>query len=65
MSEKSLITALRRDYAKLDPTDRKLKIRALVSESPKNRKFIKSVFPEFYAEAFRPSATTKPDNLSS
>lgn len=52
MSEKSLITALRRDYAKLDTADRKQKIRELIRESSFNRDFIKSYFPEFYAEVF-------------
>ena len=52
MSEKTLISALRRDYAKLDPADRKQKIRELVAESAENRNFIKSYFPEFYAEVY-------------
>jgi hypothetical protein len=52
MSEKSLITALRRDYAKLEPTERKQKIRELIGESAENRQFIKNHFPEFYAEVF-------------
>ena len=52
MSEKSLITALRKDYTKLDPADRKQKIRELIKESAENRNFIKSHFPEFYAEVY-------------
>ena len=52
MSEKSLISALRRDYAKLDPSDRKQKIRELIAESAENRTFIKNYFPEFYAEVY-------------
>jgi|HubBroStandDraft_3_1064219.scaffolds.fasta_scaffold389751_2 hypothetical protein len=52
MSEKTLITALRKDYAKLDPADRKQKIRELIRESAANRDFIKNYFPEFYVEVF-------------
>jgi hypothetical protein len=62
MSEKTLISALRKDYAKLDPVDRKQKIRELIRESAANRDFIKNYFPEFYAEVFpgRSRAASKP-----
>lgn len=58
MSEASFINALRVDYASLKPADRKQKIRELVAESEKNKRFIQKFFPEFYAEAFpsRPRA---------
>ena len=61
MSEKTLIAALRRDYAKLDPADRKQKIRELIAESAENRTFIKNYFPEFYAEVYpvRPRVAVK------
>lgn len=52
MSENTLIAALRKDYAKLAPSDRKQKIRELVAESTENRTFIKNYFPEFYAEVY-------------
>ncbi|MGB2640093.1 MAG: hypothetical protein WAN32_14175, partial [Candidatus Acidiferrum sp.] len=36
----------------LTPSDRKQKIRELVSESRDNEKFIRENFPKFFAEAF-------------
>jgi hypothetical protein len=65
MSERTLINALRNDYAKLDPADRKYKIRELIKESAENRDFIASVLPKFYAEACSPSIIAKQNKLSS
>jgi hypothetical protein len=52
MAESDLIRALRMDYMKLAPSDRKKKIRELAAESRENKKFIREFFPEFYAEAW-------------
>jgi hypothetical protein len=52
MSEDHFVSALRREYAGLNPSDRKKKIRELVSESQENAKFIRENFPKFFAEAF-------------
>lgn len=52
MSKDRFVSALRREYAALTPSDRKQKIRELVSESRENEKFIRENFPKFFAEAF-------------
>jgi hypothetical protein len=52
MSKDHFVSALRRDYAALAPSDRKQKIRELVSESQENEKFIRENFPMFFVEAF-------------
>jgi len=52
MPNDHFVAALRREYAALTPSDRKQKIRELVSESPENEKFIRENFPKFFAEAF-------------
>lgn len=52
MSTDHFVSALRREYAALAPSDRKQKIRDLVSESSENEKFIRENFPKFFAEAF-------------
>jgi hypothetical protein len=52
MSKDHFVATLRREYAVLTPSDRKQKIRELVSESPENEKFIRDNFPKFFAEAY-------------
>jgi hypothetical protein len=52
MSKDHFISVLCREYAALNPSDRKQKIRELVSESRENEKFIRENFPKFFAEAF-------------
>ncbi|HKV23722.1 MAG TPA: hypothetical protein VJN93_03950 [Candidatus Acidoferrum sp.] len=52
MPEDHFVTVLRQEYAALSASDRKRKIRELVSESKENEKFIRENFPKFFAEAF-------------
>lgn len=52
MPEDHFVSVLRREYAALNASDRKQKIRELVSESRENEKFIREHFPKFFAEAF-------------
>lgn len=52
MSKDHFVSVLRREYAALSASDRKQKIRELVSESRENEKFIRENFPKFFAEAF-------------
>jgi hypothetical protein len=55
MSKDHFVSVLLREYAALSPSDRKQKIRELVSESAENEKFIRENFPKFFAEAFTTS----------
>ncbi len=57
MSKDHFVSALRREYTALNPSDRKQKIRELVSESRENEKFIRENFPKFFAEAFAESGS--------
>jgi|HubBroStandDraft_2_1064218.scaffolds.fasta_scaffold154837_2 hypothetical protein len=52
MSDDHFVSVRCREYAALNPSDRKQKIRELVSESRENEKFIRENFPKFFAEAF-------------
>ncbi|MGB7282928.1 MAG: hypothetical protein WBE13_11755 [Candidatus Acidiferrum sp.] len=52
MSKDHFVSALRREYAVLNPSDCKQKIRELVSESLENEKFIRENFPKFFGGAF-------------
>jgi hypothetical protein len=52
VSQEYFVSVLREKYADLDPSERKRKIRELVSESPENAKVIQQLFPEFFREAF-------------
>lgn len=52
MSQEYFVSVLRERYAAMSPSERKQKIRELVSESPEDAKVIQRLFPEFFNEAF-------------
>jgi hypothetical protein len=52
VSEDHFVSELRKEYAALEPGDRKKKIRELVAESKDNKQFILASFPDFFSEAF-------------
>lgn len=52
LAKDHFVSVLREEYTALAPPERKKKIRELVAESKDNEKFIRSEFPDFFAEAF-------------
>jgi hypothetical protein len=52
VSQESFISVLRERYGAMGASERKRKIRKLVSHSKENEKLIRGHFPEFFSEAF-------------
>ena len=64
MPQDHFVSVLRREYGALSPSDRKRKIRELVSESQENEKFIREHFPKCFAEAFAQTGSNEVERKS-